>query len=199
MQRRSQSPPHLSNSNLPQAQRLVSRSHLSRSNPDLASLADLQSELTAEASTLPILADLLPGPLQLPNSPALLGYKGAGAATSGQSVLADWEVAPHELEICRRPDGSLWQCGAGAYGAWRLCQQAYVPCPLCMLGSGQSGRAGGQSKQTGARCWMPTPPSPCLLLLLLLPPACLPALRLQAVFTRQCGLACSPSRLKCWR
>jgi hypothetical protein len=124
MQRRSQSPPHLSNSNLPQAQRLVSRSHLSRSNPDLASLADLQSELTAEASTLPILADLLPGPLQLPNSPALLGYKGAGAASRGQSVLADWEVAPHELEICRRPDGSLWQCGAGAYGAWRPCLQA---------------------------------------------------------------------------
>ena len=71
----------------------------------------------------------------------------------------------------------------------------------CWAQASPGGRAGGQSKQTGARCWMPTPPSPCLLLLLLLllPPACLPALRLQAVFTRQCGLACSPSRLKCWR
>ena len=38
-----------------------------------------------------------------------------------------WAIAPEEITICRRPDGSEWELGSGAYGrvfrcTW--CEQA---------------------------------------------------------------------------
>lgn len=27
-----------------------------------------------------------------------------------------WAIAPEEITICRRPDGSEWELGSGAYG-----------------------------------------------------------------------------------
>lgn len=34
-----------------------------------------------------------------------------------EALLADdWSIKPEEVEVCRRPDGTLWQLGAGAFG-----------------------------------------------------------------------------------
>lgn len=34
----------------------------------------------------------------------------------GGMPLTDWEIQESEIEICKRPDGSLWHLGAGSYG-----------------------------------------------------------------------------------
>lgn len=36
-------------------------------------------------------------------------------ATTGFSS-EDWKISPDEIEVCRRPDGSWWQLGTGAFG-----------------------------------------------------------------------------------
>ena len=33
---------------------------------------------------------------------------------------SDWEVPGDQIEICKRPDGSDWELGAGAFGKVRL-------------------------------------------------------------------------------
>lgn len=30
--------------------------------------------------------------------------------------LSDWEIHESEIEICKRPDGSLWHLGGGSFG-----------------------------------------------------------------------------------
>lgn len=30
--------------------------------------------------------------------------------------LSDWEIHESEIEICKRPDGTLWHLGAGSFG-----------------------------------------------------------------------------------
>ena len=40
---------------------------------------------------------------------------------------SDWEVPGDQIEICKRPDGSDWELGAGAFGkVWAACMAPYI-------------------------------------------------------------------------
>ena len=49
------------------------------------------------------------------------GYSGdTGSLPSLMGGHNDWEIAPMDIEILRREDGSPWELGAGAFGkVWR--------------------------------------------------------------------------------
>ena len=48
------------------------------------------------------------------------GYSGdTGSLPSLMGAHNDWEIAPMDIEILRRDDGSPWELGAGAFGKVR--------------------------------------------------------------------------------
>ncbi|PSC68117.1 serine threonine-kinase [Micractinium conductrix] len=84
-----------------------------------ASLEQLRSELGA-AAQLPALEQVLPS-LSMPPLPSPDEQRAGGSlptlhAAHPAGGLKDWEVSPDDLEICRRPDGSLHQVGTGGFG-----------------------------------------------------------------------------------
>ena len=49
------------------------------------------------------------------------GYSGdTGSLPSLMGAHNDWEIAPMDIEILRREDGSPWELGAGAFGKVRI-------------------------------------------------------------------------------
>ena len=45
---------------------------------------------------------------------------------------SDWEVPGDQIEICKRPDGSDWELGAGAFGKVRAaCMAQHIPHSAC--------------------------------------------------------------------
>lgn len=42
-----------------------------------------------------------------------------GSLPSSLVAYNDWEIAPMDIEIMRREDGSPWELGAGAFGKAR--------------------------------------------------------------------------------
>ena len=42
------------------------------------------------------------------------------AAVLDDKGLGDWEIKPEDIEICKRPDGSDWRLGEGAFGTVSL-------------------------------------------------------------------------------
>ena len=52
------------------------------------------------------------------------GYSGeTGSLPSSLMGHNDWEIAPMDIEILRREDGSPWELGTGAFGKVTPCQQ----------------------------------------------------------------------------
>ncbi|KAL4443807.1 hypothetical protein ABPG75_011544 [Micractinium tetrahymenae] len=87
-----------------------------RSLGDRASLEELRSELSLSSQPMErALAGLTLQPPPVP-LPRLRDRSPPRGGSPDGPQLSDWEVSPNELEICRRPDGSLWQLGAGGYG-----------------------------------------------------------------------------------
>ena len=61
------------------------------------------------------------------------GYSGDTASLpSLMGPQNDWEIAPMDIEILRRDDGSPWELGAGAFGKVRAPPGSNVP-PLSAL------------------------------------------------------------------
>ncbi|KAL4436406.1 hypothetical protein ABPG77_009968 [Micractinium sp. CCAP 211/92] len=58
----------------------------------------------------------VPGSAQLDQEQSLL--PGMASPGGGSSLLppAAWALQPEEVEICKRPDGTYWQLGTGAFG-----------------------------------------------------------------------------------
>ncbi len=58
------------------------------------------------------------------------GYSGDTGSLPSSLMGAhnDWEIAPMDIEILRREDGSPWELGAGAFGKVTFC---YFPASLC--------------------------------------------------------------------
>lgn len=131
---------------VPSVQRRLSASFPSRlgaAAPGTAPLGLLRAEL-ADAQPLdgpPMLERLQPA-----RSISLAGGQTGGggdgssllAAAAAAHELSEWEVSPSELEICRRPDGSLHQLGTGGFGRvykarrrWRA-SFAGLGCLLCL-------------------------------------------------------------------
>ena len=51
------------------------------------------------------------------------------------SLPSDWEIQPQQIEIARRPNGSLWEIGTGAFGKVQCfllqsCFNAFLACSL---------------------------------------------------------------------
>ena len=59
------------------------------------------------------------------------GYSGdTSSLPSLMCAQNDWEIAPMDIEILRRDDGSPWELGAGAFGKVRApCGPAISPSP----------------------------------------------------------------------
>ncbi|KAI7839307.1 hypothetical protein COHA_007005 [Chlorella ohadii] len=106
-------------------------------SPDRISLQQLRSEILGDdqfSCSEPQLESLLSTGLPAAGAAAHQAAAPGGSATEGAQQPAggspsaaqqqapsggqdgDWEIAPNELEICKRADGSLWQLGAGGFG-----------------------------------------------------------------------------------
>lgn len=66
----------------------------------------------------------------------------SGDTGSLPSLMAqnDWEIAPMDIEIMRREDGSPWELGAGAFGKVRACTALCASQNSCMLHVRQLGQ-----------------------------------------------------------
>ena len=61
------------------------------------------------------------------------GYSGDTASLpSLMGPQNDWEIAPMDIEILRRDDGSPWELGAGAFGKVRI-HRAFIPSLAALL------------------------------------------------------------------
>lgn len=60
------------------------------------------------------------------------GYSGDTGSLPSSLMGAhnDWEIAPMDIEILRREDGSPWELGAGAFGKVTPLQHLTWPGPL---------------------------------------------------------------------
>jgi hypothetical protein len=62
------------------------------------------------------------------------GYSGdTGSLPSLMGAHNDWEIAPMDIEILRRDDGSPWELGAGAFGKVRM-RSSLHPSACALLG-----------------------------------------------------------------
>ena len=63
-------------------------------------------------------------------------YQGYSAETAGTlpTLMAqnDWEIAPMDIEIMRRKDGSPWELGAGAFGKVHIQDWSCFPALFCV-------------------------------------------------------------------
>ena len=85
------------------------------------------------------------------------GYSGDTASLpSLMGPQNDWEIAPMDIEILRRDDGSPWELGAGAFGKVRA---PYEPLPspplLALKTQGASSRL-MRCRQDGVGRMLPT-------------------------------------------
>ena len=85
------------------------RHHRSKGNPTLASqLSELSSQ-----------SDIVPNPL-LANARPTMAVQAAGVMPKadpewmGNVPWSDWQIDQEDILLCRRPDGRLWELGAGA-------------------------------------------------------------------------------------
>ncbi|PSC71778.1 serine threonine-kinase [Micractinium conductrix] len=69
----------------------------------------------AEAGAVQGLA-ALPGSAQLEQEQSLLPGMAGSEAASSMLPPSEWSLQPEEVEICKRPDGTYWQLGTGAFG-----------------------------------------------------------------------------------
>jgi hypothetical protein len=79
----------------------------------------------------------------------------SGDTGSLPSLMAqnDWEIAPMDIEIMRREDGSPWELGAGAFGKVRACTALCASQNSCMLHVwrlGQNASASWHGRLVGA-------------------------------------------------
>ena len=69
------------------------------------------------------------------------GYSGDTASLpSLMGPQNDWEIAPMDIEILRRDDGSPWELGAGAFGKVPALSGYNLPPPSALQTQGASSR-----------------------------------------------------------
>ena len=103
-----------------------------------AGIVSQLSQLSADADTIP--NPLLHGPL------ALAVHDTDVISTSEPGLIqnvpwSDWQIDQHDIRICQRPDGRLWELGSGASAKVTQCHQYLIGVistfpAMCIIGFG---------------------------------------------------------------